>query len=79
MHYVIQQTYSPDEVLAFLKSANLMVDQYSLMREGAKQKGHNLYLSYFQVQKAKEKCYPDTKTVNETSAKVELQKLLDHT
>jgi hypothetical protein len=50
-------------------SANLTVDQYNLMREGTKQKGHNRYSSYFQVQKAKEKCYPENKTVHETDAK----------
>jgi hypothetical protein len=50
---VVQQPYSPDEALELMMSANLTREQYNLIREGAKQKGHDLYPSYFQVQRAK--------------------------
>jgi hypothetical protein len=76
---IVQRPYSADEALALLISANLTRERYNLIREDAMQKGHNLYPSYSQVRKAKEDCYPKTKTVTETGAKVELQNLLNHT
>lgn len=75
-----QQQYTPDEALALLMSASLTKAQYNMIRNGAKQKGYsNLYPSYLQVFNAKKKCFPENITVNEKGAKVDLQKLLEHT
>lgn len=73
--------YTPDEALAYFVSNKFTVQQYKNTQQEAKERGCNLYLSYSQLLKAKQNCYPPVEniTVTDISAEVNLQALLDHT
>lgn len=80
----IQKTkpaFSADEALGLFLSLKLTKWQYNTLRQCANEKGSNIFPSYYQVQHAKQECYPakDAITVTETSAKIKLQALLDIT
>jgi len=51
------------------------------MRESAKSKGYNIYLSYNKVRDIKMSCYPSKTDIHITnmSAKIKVKDLLDHT
>ena len=70
---------SPDQALALLIDANLSSNQYNIFRNRAKQFNCELYPLYHKVVEAKKMCYPSDITVNETSAEIPVQPLIDHT
>lgn len=71
------QMLSGEDALAMLIDAKLSRHQYEIIRKKAPEK----FPSYKIVQTAKKKCYPEPEhiIVTSTSAKVNLQALLDHT
>jgi hypothetical protein len=73
--------FSKEEALALIITCKLSRYQYNTIRSAAIDKGHNLYPSYYEVQKAKMECYPPTSAVDITDrgAKISLQPLLDLT
>jgi hypothetical protein len=71
--------YTPDEALAFLIENGLTKQQYINIRLGAIQKNCKIYPSYENVIEAKKRCYPDNLHVTETSCKIPMQDLLNHT
>lgn len=70
---------SPDEALSLLVECKLSKSQYKTIRSVSIAKNSKLYPSYEQVQKAKEKCYPEGIVATESGASVSLQALLNHT
>lgn len=68
---------SREEALAVLVEAKLSRHQYNIISASA----HEKFPSYSQLQLAKKDCYPKNEclTICETSAKITLQALLDHT
>lgn len=72
---------SPDEALGLFLSLKLTKWQYNTLRQSFKEQDSNIFPSYYQVQHAKQECYPqkDAITVTGTSAKIKLQALLDIT
>jgi hypothetical protein len=73
--------FSPDEALGLFLSLKLTKWQYNSLKKSVNDTGSNIFPSYYQVQHAKQECYPpkDAITVTETSAKIKLQALLDIT
>lgn len=71
--------YSPDEALSFLLDNNLSKSQYMNMRIGSKERNADIYPPYATILKAKMECRISGFTVSETTAKVPLGNLLDHT
>lgn len=69
------QLLSAEDALAVLIDAKLSREQYDVIRKCAPDK----FPSYKTVQAAKKCCYPKDIRVNETSASVSLQALLNHT
>lgn len=67
--------------LGLFLSLKLTKWQYNTLRQCANEKDGNIFPSYYQVQHAKQECYPakDAITVTDTSAKIKLQALLDIT
>ncbi|CAB3239315.1 unnamed protein product [Arctia plantaginis] len=72
---------SPEAALGILVDAKLSVEQYKILRKGAKAVNSNLYPAYYLVQEAKTKCYPpeDSIEVTDTYAEIKLQALLNLT
>lgn len=72
---------NPNEIVSLLVEAKLTKHQYILLRSFINSKVNNIFPSYQKVLKSKKKCYPseDSIKITESSAEVELQKLLDHT
>ncbi|CAB3252735.1 unnamed protein product [Arctia plantaginis] len=72
---------SSEAALGILVDAKLSVEQYKIMRKGAKAVNSNLYPAYYLVQEAKTKCYPpeDSIEVTDTYAEIKLQALLNLT
>lgn len=66
---------SGEDALALLVDAKLSRHQYSIIR----QSNPDRFPSYKVLQAEKKKCYPNDIKVNETSAQVPLQALLNHT
>lgn len=75
------QLYSNEKALSIIVDAKLSKSQYNILRDAAIQNEFNPYPSYYQIQKAKEDCYPSSEyiSVSEVSAKIQLQALLNHT
>ena len=73
--------YTEDEALGLVIEGKLSKHQYSLIRSQAKERNANIYPSYNNIVKAKQRCYPPKEniTITESSAEVQLQALLDHT
>jgi len=71
---------SANEIISLIMEASLTKHQYMLIREFVNSKiSTELFCSYDNVVKEKNKCYPKNITVSEAHAEVELQSLLDHT
>lgn len=72
---------SKEKCLAILLSLNLSKSQYISLRETSIENGTNHYVSYYNIQQAKLKCYPpkDKIKITESIALIELQALLDLT
>lgn len=71
--------YTADEALAFILDNNLTKQQYINIRLGSKKRMCNIYPSYEKVFVEKKKCYPSNIDIGESSCKIPLQNLLDHT
>lgn len=67
------------KALAILMDAELSKHQYEVIRNALKDCGYNVFPPYYLLVEEKKKCYPEHVTITETSAKIELQNLLDHT
>lgn len=67
---------TPGQALSMLIEAKLSRDQYDTIR---KYVTDDVLPSYKVVQKEKTKCYPENLTVNELTAEVPMQNLLNHT
>lgn len=76
-----KSVFSPDEALGLFLSLKLTKWQYNTLRKSVNENDGNIFPSYYQVQHAKQECYPpkDAITVTDTSAKIKLQALLDIT
>lgn len=74
-------TYTPEEALALITSANLSYRKYQLIRKSAIEKGLKVYPSYHNIQIAKKECYPPDEDciINESLAEIKLQSLVDLT
>lgn len=72
-------SFDINTALALITQAKLSKFQYEILRQAAKHIGHDIYPSYKKVMEAKQKCYPENIIISESSAKVPLQDLLDHT
>lgn len=69
-----------DTALSGIVEGQLSKHQYMIVRDLARASNSNVFPSYFPtVIEAKKRCYPENITINETSAEVELQSLLNHT
>lgn len=75
----IVKSLSPQEALAMMIDTNLSTNAYRSMRNHVQHLYPKLYPCYDLVQNAKLLCYPDKINVDEISAEVNLQSLLDHT
>lgn len=71
--------YTADEALAYIIDSRITKNAYQQTRIGAKQRGANIYPSYKRIIESKQRCYPEGVNVNEISASIPLQQLLDHT
>lgn len=73
--------YSDVEALALVIDSNFTKSQYRRIQGEAKSRNMNLYPSYNKIVAVKKECYPDDQfiMVNEMSAEVNLQELLNHT
>lgn len=67
---------TPGQALSMLIEAKLSRDQYDTIRRYVTE---DVLPSYKAVQKEKIKCYPENLTVNEVTAEVSMQSLLNHT
>lgn len=65
--------------MALILDAGLSKYQYEILRKVCKNQGSNIFPPYYKVLEAKKQCYPVNIGVNEYSATVPLQSLLDHT
>ena len=75
-----QTTYTYEEALALILDCGLSKMDYQTLRDGAKEKGLNLYPAYNFVRTEKENCIPASGIhAEDYSAEVDLQSLLDHT
>lgn len=76
-----QRCLKKEEALAYYVEAKCTSHSYKQTRKWSLKAGHEVYPSYYSVQKAKNDCYtPENKiTVNESGAKVELQAILNKT
>lgn len=73
------KSYTPEEALSFLLDNNLSKSQYMNIRLGSKQRNADIYPPYAAILKTKLECRVMDLTVTETSVKVSLNSLLDHT
>jgi len=71
--------FDADSALGLVVQAKLTKYQYEVLRKATKAIGHDIFPSYKKVTEARKRCYPDNVIANETSARVPLQDLLDHT
>lgn len=69
---------SADEALAMMTDSQLSTHQYEIIRQKINKTVPHLLPSYHKIKEAKTKCYPDSKTVSESSAECGLQSLLNH-
>jgi len=67
------------KALAILMDAELSKHQYKVIRNALKDYGCDVFPPYYLLLEEKKKCYPEHVTITETSAKIELQSLMDHT
>lgn len=66
---------SPLRALSMFTEAGLTKAQYEIIREMNK----NFFPCYSVLQKLKKDCYPEIHRVTDTSAEIQVQKLMDHT
>ncbi|KAE9522334.1 hypothetical protein AGLY_017280, partial [Aphis glycines] len=71
--------YTADEALAFIIDNKLKKQQYINIRLGSKKRNCNIYPTYENIIIAKTNCYPNNMDIGESSCKIPLQDLLDHT
>jgi len=76
---IIITPYTGDEALAYIIDSRITKNAYQQTRIGAKQRGANIYPSFKRIIESKQRCYPESINVNEISASIPLQQLLDHT
>lgn len=74
---VTVKKFTPQEALALFVEGDFTRKQWELIPSRNK----NIYPCYSLIQQAKKECYPDKESiqVNETTAEIQLQALLDHT
>ena len=70
---------TPEEALAFLLSNDLTKDQYCSMKRACAESNANIWPNYNLVLKAKKACRPPDIKLEEKTAEVPLQSLLNHT
>lgn len=73
------ESFTSDEALSLMIDTNMTKQSYQTLRSTTKRKHSDIYPTYNYVREAKRKCYPENIQINEHSAKVPLQDLLDHT
>lgn len=71
--------FSPEKALALLLDAKLSKYQYEMLKKACRNIGHDIFPCYSKVLEAKKTCYPENININESSATVPLQSILDHT
>ena len=70
---------SPEEALSFLLTNNLTKEQYCAMKQACAESNADLWPNYNLVLGAKKECRPSDIWLQELSAEVPLQSLLNHT
>ena len=70
---------SPEEALAFLLANNLTKEQYCAMKQACAESNADLWPNYNVILGAKKDCRPPDIRLQELSADVPLQSLLNHT
>ena len=73
------EPFTADEALSLFVESDMTKRSYQMVRSAAKRKRANIYPPYNKIREAKNQCYPVDISVEEDSAKVPLQSLLDHT
>lgn len=73
------EDFSNSEALALYMDLDLSCRQYKIMRSSLEKKGFRGLPSYEKISEEKSACVPEGTTVDEVSAKVPLQSMLDHT
>ena len=73
--------YTGEEALALYIDLGLTHNKYKILRKKAIEKGHYLYPSLYNLRKIKKNCIPPDNSihVDEVSASVDLQPLVNHT
>lgn len=76
-----QRSLTPVEALALYIDTKLTSHGYKLNRKKSISIGHYMYPSFYSLRKAKQECCPANEFINidETSASITLQAILDHT
>lgn len=73
------ERFTDDEALSLFMDSDMTKESYQKIRLAAKRKKADIYPPYNQIREAKRLCYPNNISVEEDSASVPLQNLLDHT
>lgn len=71
--------YTPKEALTVLIDRKLTVKTYNFLRLDIQDRGYDAFPPYYQVQQARNSCYPADMTISEIEASVPFQNLLQHT
>ncbi|XP_054743575.1 uncharacterized protein LOC129248151 [Anastrepha obliqua] len=74
MHHI-----DADKALAIFIQTEMSKYQYQVLRQGLKKEGHDILPPYSKILDAKKRCYPESMTITDTSASIDLQELIDHT
>lgn len=70
---------SADRALALYVQTRMTKYQYQVLRQALQNEGYDILPSYKSILSSKKECYPENIEVTESSARVPLQNLLDHT
>ena len=70
---------SEEEALALKIQCDLSDSQYQMLRNSSMKQNADIYPPLLRILSAKSACYPSDVEVNETSSRVSLQSMLDHT
>ena len=78
-HVNTPEPFTPDKTLSLFVDCDMTKYSHQTVRSAAERKQAEIYPSYNNIGEAKNKCYPENVVINETSAEVPLQNLLDLT
>lgn len=73
------QKMSDDEALALFVDTKMTKNQYNVIKQNNKKHNADIYPNYNKLLEAKKRCYPPGIVIDEISAEIPLQALVDHT